>query len=240
MPNDPIANRSVLITGANRGIGQALVEEALRRGASHVYAGMRKPLDHPDERVTTLSLDVTDETQIQAAADTVDSLDVLINNAGVMLYDDLSDRTVIEQHLAVNLFGPLATTQAFLPHLTQSKGAVVNVSSVAALACVPMTPAYSISKAASFSLTQAQRAMLALHGVRVYAVLAGPVDTEMSRDIHIPKASPSSVAQAIFDGLAAGDEEIFPDPLSAPLQPSWAGSAVKHLQRQNAALLTAN
>jgi NAD(P)-dependent dehydrogenase (short-subunit alcohol dehydrogenase family) len=80
MSNDPIAGRSVLITGANRGIGQALVEEALRRGASRVYAGMRKPLDHPDERVTTLSLDVTDEAQIQSAAESVDALDMLIND----------------------------------------------------------------------------------------------------------------------------------------------------------------
>jgi NAD(P)-dependent dehydrogenase (short-subunit alcohol dehydrogenase family) len=239
MSIDPIADRSVLITGANRGIGKALVEEALRRGASRVYAGMRKPLDHPDERVTPLSLDVTDESQLQTAASVVDALDVLINNAGVMWYDDLSDRTVIEQHLAVNLFGPLATTQAFLPQLTESRGAVVNMSSVAGLACVPMNPSYSISKAASFALSQAQRAMLALHGIRVYAVLAGPVDTEMSKDIHIPKASPESVAAAIFDGLAAGDEEIFPDPLSAPLKPTWANGAIKHLQRQNAALLTA-
>jgi NAD(P)-dependent dehydrogenase (short-subunit alcohol dehydrogenase family) len=239
MSNDPIAGRSVLITGANRGIGQALVEEALRRGASRVYAGMRKPLDHPDERVTTLSLDVTDEAQIQSAAESVDTLDMLINNAGLMLYDDLGDRTVIEQHLAVNLFGPLATTNAFTPHLIQSQGAVVNISSVAALAAVPMNPAYSISKAAAFSLTQAQRAILSLQGVRVYAVLAGPVDTEMSKDIPIAKASPASVAEAIFDGLAAGDEEIFPDPLSAPLEPSWTNGAIKAIQRQNAALLTA-
>jgi NAD(P)-dependent dehydrogenase (short-subunit alcohol dehydrogenase family) len=102
-----------------------------------------------------------------------------------------------------------------------------------------MNPAYSISKAASFSLSQAQRALLAPRGVRVYAVLAGPVDTEMSRDIDIAKAPPESVARAIFDGLAAGDEEIFPDPLSAPLAPSWTDGAIKALQRQNAALLDA-
>lgn len=238
MSKDPIANRSVLITGANRGIGQALVEEALRRGASRVYAGMRKPIDHPDERVTPLSLDVTDDGQVQSAAESVDTLDVLINNAGIMLYDDLGDRTVLEQHLAVNLFGPLATTQAFLPHLKQSRGAIVNVSSVAALACVPMNPSYSISKAAAFSLAQAQRAMLTPLGLRVYAVLAGPVDTEMSKDIPIAKAPPASVAQAIFDGMAAGDEEIFPDPLSAPLAPEWATGTIKALQRSNAALLT--
>ena len=237
MSEDPIANRSVLITGANRGIGQALVEEALRRGASRVYAGTRRPLDHPDERVTTLSLDVTDDVQIELAAKSVDALDVLINNAGLLQYDDLGDRAILERHLAVNLFGTHATTQAFLPQLTRSRGAVVNVLSAAALAPVPVSPAYSISKAAAFSLTQSLRALLAPSGVRVYAVLAGPVDTEMSRDLDIPKATPESVARAIFDGVAAGDEEIFPDPLSAALEPGWTSGSVKALERQNAALL---
>src|SRR6202171_3096852 len=100
-----LAGRTVLVTGANRGIGQALVEEALRRGAKRVYAGTRQPLTHSDGRVTPLTLDVTDAAQIQAAVDRVESLDVLINNAGVALYDDLSDRAAVEQHLAVNLFG---------------------------------------------------------------------------------------------------------------------------------------
>src|SRR6202012_3635335 len=101
-----IAGKTVLITGANRGIGQALVDEALRRGATRVYAGTRQPLAHPDERVTPVSLDVTNAAQIQAAVERVESLDILINNAGVALYDDLSDRSVLERHLAVNLFGP--------------------------------------------------------------------------------------------------------------------------------------
>ncbi|RZU03261.1 short-subunit dehydrogenase [Kribbella rubisoli] len=232
-----IENRTVLITGANRGIGRALVEEALRRGAKRVYAGTRVALIHPDERVTYLSLDVTDQAQIEAAAKTVESLDVLVNNAGLAAYDNLGDRALLEQHLAVNLFGPHAMTSAFLPQLVESRGAIVNVLSVAALASLPMIPAYSISKAAAFSLTQSQRALLAPQGVRVHAVLTGPTDTEMSRDLDVPKASPESVARAIFDGVAAGDEEIFPDPLSAMLAPSWADGSVKALERQNAALI---
>jgi len=100
-----LAGRVVLVTGANRGIGQALVEEALRRGAKRVYAGTRQPLAHSDGRVTPLTLDVTNAAQTQAAADRVESLDILINNAGLALYDDLSDRAALEQHLAVNLFG---------------------------------------------------------------------------------------------------------------------------------------
>src|SRR6266404_4471580 len=206
-----IADRAVLVTGANRGIGQALVTEALSRGAKRVYAGTRQPMSHPDGRVTPLTLDVTDAAQIRAAAGKVGSLDILINNAGVALYDDLSDRAALEQQLAVNLFGTYGVTQAFLPLLTRSRGAIVNNLSLNALAPLPLIPAYSVSKAAAFSLTQSLRALLAGRGVRVHAVLTGPPDTDMSRGFDIPKASPESVARAIFDAVGNGEEDIFPD-----------------------------
>jgi NAD(P)-dependent dehydrogenase (short-subunit alcohol dehydrogenase family) len=235
-----IEDKTVLVTGANRGIGQALVEEALRRGARRVYAGTRQPLAHPDERVTPLILDVTDAAQIQAAVEAVESLDILINNAGVALYDDLSDRATIEQHLAVNLFGTYAVTQAFLPLLTQSRGAIVNGLSLAAFASLPIIPAYSISKAASFSLSQSLRALLAGQGVSVHSVMTGPTDTEMSRGLDVPKASPESVARAIFDGVEAGEEDIFPDPMSQSMAESWRGGAAKAMERQNASLMAAD
>ena len=234
-----IADRAVLVTGANRGIGQALVEEALRRGAKRVYAGTRQPLAHLDGRVTPLTLDVTSAAQVQAAADKVESLDILVNNAGLALYDDLSDRATIDRHLAVNLFGTYGVTQAFLPLLTGSRGAIVNVLSVNAFAALPLIPAYSISKAAAFSLTQSLRALLAGRGVRVYAVMTGPVDTDMSRGLDIPKASAESVARAIFDGVEKGEEDIFPDPMSQSMADSWRGGAAKALERQYAALLEA-
>ncbi len=234
-----IADKAVLVTGANRGIGQARVEEALRRGAKRVYAGTRQPLTHPDGRVTPLIMDVTDAAQIQAAVESVESLDLLINNAGVALYDDLSDRGALEQHLAVNLFGTYSVTQAFLPLLTLSRGAIVNVLSNTALAPLPFIPAYSISKAAAFNLSQSTRALLAGRGVRVHVVLAGPVDTDMSRDFDGPKASPESVARAIFDGVERGEEEIFPDPASASMADSWGNGAAKTLERQFAALVAA-
>ncbi len=234
-----IADKAVLVTGANRGIGKALVEEALRRGAKRVYAGTRRPISHPDTRVTPLILDVTNVAQTLAAVKEVESLDILVNNAGLALYDDLSDLAVLEQHLAVNLFGPYAVTQAFLPKLTRSRGAIVNVLSLAALASVPVIPAYSMSKAAAFSLSQSLRALLVAQGVSVHAVLAGPVDTEMSRDLDIPKASAESVARAIFNGVEQGEDEIFPDPMSASMAESWRGGAVKALERENAALIAA-
>ena len=234
-----IADQAVLVTGANRGIGQALVVEALRRGAKRVYAGTRQPLAHLDGRVTPLTLDVTNAAQIQEAVERVESLDILINNAGLALFDDLSDRAALERHLAVTLFGTYGVTQAFLPLLTRSRGAIVNVLSVAALATLPIVPAYSISKAAAFSLSQSLRALLAGRGVRVHAVLAGPVDTEMSRGFEVPKASPESVARAIFDGVERGEDDIFPDPMSQTMAESWRSGAVKALERQFAALAEA-
>ncbi len=232
-----IANKTVLITGANRGIGRALVDEALKRGARRVYAGTRGVLQDADERVKRLILDVTSAEQIQPAAKEVDALDVLINNAGVAIYDDLSKPEVIEQHLAVNLLGSLKMTHAFLPLLKRSKGAIVNSLSLAALATLPMIPAYSISKAAALSMTQSLRALLARHGVTVHAVFLGPVDTDMNRGLDIPKASPASAALGIFDGLERGEEEIFPDPASRPLAQGWNTGVIKSLERQFAAFV---
>jgi NAD(P)-dependent dehydrogenase (short-subunit alcohol dehydrogenase family) len=227
-----IQNKSVLITGANRGIGRALVNEALRRGAARVYAGTRRALEIADERVIPLALDVTNTSQIQHASDQVGELDLLINNAGIAIYDDLSNLEVIEQHMAVNFFGLLKVTQAFLPLLRRSKGAIVNNSSLAALAALPMIPSYSVSKAAAFNLTQSMRALLAGQGVTVHAVVLGPVDTDMNRGLEIPKASPESAAAAIFDGLEKREEDIFPDPVSQSVAEGWRAGVVKALERQ--------
>jgi NAD(P)-dependent dehydrogenase (short-subunit alcohol dehydrogenase family) len=228
-----LAGKTILVTGANRGIGQALATEALARGAKRVYACSRRPVAHPDDRVTPLRLDVTSTAQIQAAAGEVESLDMLINNAGLMLRDDLTDPAVLERHLAVNLFGTYAVTRAFLPAVTRSRGSVVNILSANALAPLPFViPAYSISKAAAFSLTQSLRALVAGQGVRVHAVLPGPVDTDMTRGSDIPKASPESVARAIFDAVDDEEEEIFPDPASAPIAARWRDSVGKELERQ--------
>jgi len=232
-----IADKAVLVTGANRGIGQALVEEALRRGAKRVYAGTRQPLAHLDGRVTPVTLDVTNAAQIQEAVERVESLDVLINNAGVAIYDDLSNLDVIEQHLAVNFLGLLKVTHAFLPLLRRSKGAIVNNLSLAALAALPVIPAYSISKAAAFNMTQSLRALLAGQGVTVHAVVLGPIDTDMNRGFEIPKASPESAALRIFDGLEKGEDEIFPDPASLSIAEGWRTGAVKALERQFAAFV---
>lgn len=227
-----VSSKVVLITGASRGIGKALVDEALKRGAKRVYAGMRNPQPHADKRVTVLTLDVTRAEQIQKVAAEVDHLDVLINNAGIALYDNLSDSKVIEQHLAVNLFGAFNVTRAVLPQLTRSRGAIVNNVSMMSLAPFPITPAYAISKAATFNLTQSLRALLAAQSVSVHAALTGPTDTDMTRGFEIPKASSQSTAQGIFDGLERGEEDIFPDPASQSIAEGWRKGVIKAMEKQ--------
>jgi NAD(P)-dependent dehydrogenase (short-subunit alcohol dehydrogenase family) len=234
-----MTDKTVLITGANRGIGQALVEEALGRGVGRVYAGARQPFRHPDARVTPLTLDITDQAQIRAAAERVEELDILVNNAGVGLYDDLTDRAALAEHLAVNLFGPFDMSQAFLPQLTRSRGSLVNVLSIAAMAALPVIPAYSVSKAAALSMTQSQRALLAGRGMSVHAVLVGPTDTEMSRGFEVPKVSPEYAARAIFDGVEQGEEEIFPHPMLEAAGEGWRTGEIKGLERQFATLVPA-
>jgi NAD(P)-dependent dehydrogenase (short-subunit alcohol dehydrogenase family) len=232
-----VANKTVLITGANRGIGRALVHEALRRGANRVYAGTRSPMPNPDQRVTPLTLDVTSVSEIERTAREIETLDILINNAGVAIYDDLTHLDAIEQHLAVNLFGLLKVTRAFLPLLKRSQGAIVNNLSLAALAALPVVPGYSISKAAAFNMTQSLRALLAADDVTVHAVLLGPIDTDMSRGLEIPKSSPESAAVGIFDGLEKGEEDIFPDAASQPLADAWRAGVAKTLERQFSAFV---
>ena len=204
-----------------------------------MYVGTRKPVADSDARITPVPLDVTNAAQIQLAVVDVGTLDVLVNNAGIALYDDLSDRGALEQHLAVNLFGTYSVIQAFLPLLSNSKGAVINNLSVNALAPLPLIPAYSMSKAAAFSLTQSLRTLLAERGVTVHAVLTGIVDTDMTRGLDAPKASTESVARAVFDGVENDDEDIFPDPMSGSLAQGWRSGPAKALERQYAALAVA-
>jgi NAD(P)-dependent dehydrogenase (short-subunit alcohol dehydrogenase family) len=233
-----IGDKTVLVTGANRGIGRALVEEALKKGAKRVYTGTREPWTHPDGRVMRLAIDVTNRTQIREAVRQIDALDVLVNNAGSYSLhgDDFTDRSLLERHLAVNLFGPYDMIEAFLPLLAGSRGTVVNVLSVASFAGVPFTPAYAISKAAAFSMTQSLRALLAKRGVSVHGVFPGPVDTDMTKGLDMPKASAESVARAIFDGIEKGEENILPDSMSVSLGESWRSGEAKALERQFAAM----
>ncbi|MBS0393666.1 MAG: SDR family NAD(P)-dependent oxidoreductase [Proteobacteria bacterium] len=227
-----IANRTLLITGANRGIGRALLEEALRRGARRIHAGVRGGFRHSDPRVTPLEFDVTDPRQVERAVAQVRELELLVNNTGILSADDLTDTDSIRRHIEVNVLGAARVTNGVLPLLKRTRGAIVNNVSLAAIAAVPATPGYSMSKAALASMTQSLRALLAHTGVTVHAAFIGPTDTGMSRGIEVAKATPGTTAQGIYDGLAEGQEDIFPDPMSRPLAHGWRDGIAKLLERQ--------
>jgi NAD(P)-dependent dehydrogenase (short-subunit alcohol dehydrogenase family) len=201
---------------------------------------MRSPVTFRDRRVTPLTLDVTSVAEIRRAATAVGALDILVNHAGVAMYDDLSDTDAIERHLRVNVIGALNMTNAFLPLLSRSRGALVNILSIAAVAPLPIIPSYSISKAAALSMTQSLRVYLERRGVTVHGVFVGPTDTDMNRGFDIPKASTESVARGIFDGVERGEEDVFPDVVSQSIADGWRGGVAKSLERQNAAFVPAS
>jgi NAD(P)-dependent dehydrogenase (short-subunit alcohol dehydrogenase family) len=217
----------VLVTGANRGIGRAFVTALPARGAATIYAAARDTSGladiGPDERIVPLTSDITHQADIDAAARQVDHLDLLINNAGSLTPVDLlaGDVALIEREMQVNCLGTLRVTRAFLPRLEASGGAIVNVLTVVALASMPPMAAYSASKAAAYSMTQAVRALLSARGVVVHGVFPGAVDTDMIRNIDMPQTSPAAVAQAVLTSVECGELDIFPDPMARQLQKLW-------------------
>ncbi len=211
-----------LVTGANRGIGRALVQALLGRGVQKVYAAARNPealQGLEDERVVPLRLDVTDADQIRAVVGAASDIELVFNNAGVALGRGIVESTVVDgarREMEVNYFGPLQLVHRLAPTLARNGGgAVINVGSAAGLTSLPFVPTYSASKAALHSLTQAARILLWAQGTSVFGVYAGPVDTDMARGLPFPKTPASDVAAAILDGIEAGEEDIFPDPFSA-------------------------
>jgi NAD(P)-dependent dehydrogenase (short-subunit alcohol dehydrogenase family) len=210
-----------LVTGANRGIGRALVEALLRKGVRKVYAAARNPealQGLEDERVVLLQLDVTDADQIRAVVEAVSDVELVFNNAGVVLGRGIAESTVVDgarREMEVNYFGPLQLLHHLAPTLARNGGgAVINVGSAAGLTSLPFVPTYSASKAALHSLTQAARILLGARGTSVFGVYAGPVDTDMARGLPFPKTPAPAVASAILAGLEAGEEDIFPDPFA--------------------------
>jgi len=218
-----------LVTGANRGIGLALVNALLERGAAKVYAAARRPetlaalAAESNGRVVPIRLDVTRPDQIRAAVDAAPDVSLLINNAGIvaLLGGEFADKawvTAGREEYEVNVLGTLAVTQAFAPTLAaQGGGTVANISSVAGLVAFGMLTSYSASKAALHSVTQATRGWLKAQGTYVAGVYPGPIDTDMAKAIDWDKTAPSVAASSILDGLERGDEEIFPDPTAQEL-----------------------
>lgn len=241
-----IRNSVALVTGSNRGIGRALVEALLDADAARIYAAGRAPRS-PDavvaldsERVIPLRLDTTDPAQITAAAEHASDLNLLINNAGTAAFGVLIDspREAITRDLETNYYGTLDMVRAFAPVLDSNRpGAIFNMITIVALASMPGLGGYNASKAAVWSLTQSIRADLAPRGVEVFGVYPGAVDTDMIRDLDMPKTSPRAIAAAVVSGIEAGSEDIFPDAMSAELYESWRTDH-KSVERQFAELQT--
>lgn len=206
------------VTGANRGLGRALVEVLLARGARRVYAASREGAPHSDSRVVAVRLDVTDPAQALEAAAAAPDVDLLINNAGVQASMSVlqSDPAALRRDLDVNYHGVINVVRAFVPVLEKSRRpAIANVLSMLALASMPVIGGYAASKAAAWSLTQSLRGELRAKGIRVHAVFPGPIDTDMSRHFEIPKTPPDVVARGAIDGIEAGHDDIAADPMSA-------------------------
>ncbi len=211
-----------LVTGANRGIGEALVQALLQGGARKVYAGARQPalldaLVAQDPRVVPLELDVTRPDHAQAAARRAADLTLLINNAGTAHYGVtlLDDAAVDNLHdeLDVNLFGMLHMFRAFWRVIVRNQGAIANILSGAALQHNPMLGSYSCTKAAALSMTVGMRSLLRERDILVSAVIVGGVDTRLARDVpgYALKTPPATVATAILAGIEQGDEDIDTD-----------------------------
>jgi NAD(P)-dependent dehydrogenase (short-subunit alcohol dehydrogenase family) len=239
-----IQNATALVTGANRGIGRALVAALLQAGAAKVYAAARdlsqlaETIALDPSRVVALRLDVSDPSSIEAAAAKASEVTLLVNNAGVLDFGSALDMPLeaIQRNFEVNFYGPLLMARAFAPVIArQGGGAIVNLSSVVALASMPGLAGYNASKAALWSLTQSLRGTLAPKGIAVHGVFPGPVDTDMAAEITFPKTSPAEVAHAIVSGVAEGSEDIFPDGMSRQVYDAWKADH-KAVERQFAAV----
>jgi NAD(P)-dependent dehydrogenase (short-subunit alcohol dehydrogenase family) len=215
-----IANAVALVTGSNRGVGAGFVDALFARGAAKVYAGARNPADLADararygDRLVPVTLDVTVQEDIEAAAAACPDVSLLISNAGIecsgaIVHDP--DPAKFHHVMAVNAFGPMHLTRAFAPHLERSTGAVAYVLSMAGLLNVAQSAAYSASKAACAQFALGVKADLGAKGVGVTIAYPGFIDTRMSSAFAFPKASPRQIAERTLDGVEAGTLSVFPD-----------------------------
>ena len=224
-----LSNKVVLVTGANRGIGAAIVHEMLKAGVAKIYATARDPKTLPsfgDARVIPLQLDITSDASVNAATHAAKDVDVLVNNAGTLAFGDYisSNWETFEDDMRTNFFGSLRVLRAFTPQFVARKaGTIANVSSVVGLSAVPMMAGYSASKAALHSLTQSLRGTLEKDNITVIGIYPGPVETDLAKEVPYPdKATPEYAAARIVQGIAEGQTYIFPDPLAQQVEQLWS------------------
>jgi len=231
-----------LVTGANRGIGRALVQALLKAGVKKIYSTARsseKLAQLPnDSRVVPLQVEVSDTRSVAALAMAAPDVTLLINNAGVLDFGPVLEAplTAFERNFATNFYGVLHMSRAFAPVIERSGGgAIVNVLTLVALASMPGLGVYNASKAAAWSLTQSMRANLASRKIEVYGVFPGAVDTDMLAAVEMPKTSPADIADAVLRGLTESSEDIFPDSMSSGLYAAWKADH-KAVERQFATM----
>lgn len=231
-----------LVTGANRGIGRALVQALLAAGVAKAYAAARsvEKLNGfaSDGRVTTVPIDVTDERSVSDLAKRASDVTLLINNAGVLDFGSVLEapQNAFERNFSTNFYGVLSMSRAFAPVIERNGGgAIANILTLVALASMPGLGVYNASKAAAWSLTQSLRAGLSGRNIAVYGVFPGAVDTDMLAGVEMPKTSPQDVAKAVVAGVSQSTEDIFPDPMSASLYEAWKKDH-KAVERQFAAM----
>ncbi len=224
MPGVSIKDKVVLISGSNRGIGKSFAIQALEMGAKKVYACARDEstlaelVEKYGDKIVPLTLDVTNQDHIDAAAAAAGDVEILINNSGMggggpVVNNPNKDGQRME--MEVNYFGMMNMSSALAPILkANGGGAIVNILSVAALSSFAFAPGYSASKAAGRSLTQALRVELGAQNTLVAGVFPGPVDTDMAKNVPMDKVSPDSVAVHVYEELAKGSEDIYPDPFA--------------------------
>lgn len=222
-----LSGKTVLVTGANRGIGFAIVKALLNKGVSKVYAGARDPKKLPDfgdTRVVPLTLDITNKEQVAAAALAAGDVNVLINNAGVAAFSSILDGplALVERDMNTNYFGTLDMVRTFVPVLEGKEGAaIVNVVTIAAFANFPIVGGYSASKSALFSLSQGIRTELASKAIAVHTVNPGPIDTDLAREFPTDKADTDQTAENILAGLENDEADIFPDEMGRQMFDVW-------------------
>ena len=209
-----LENAVALVTGANRGIGAEFVAQLRERGARKIYAASRTASSPGVDGVEPVRLDITDPSQVRAAADAAGDVQVLINNAGIstgtsVVFGDVAD---IRREMDTNFYGALLMTQAFAPILkANGGGAILNVVSALSWFTAPGAGAYAASKAAAWSLTDSARLELADQGTHVVGVYMGLVDTDMAAGLQAPKISPTMLAAAGLDAIESGLDEVLAD-----------------------------
>ncbi|MFT7879875.1 MAG: SDR family NAD(P)-dependent oxidoreductase [Sulfurimonas sp.] len=210
-------NKTVLITGANGGLGRAFVEGILEQKPKKLYCAARDIKSLEEIRglspmIEVIALDITDQDSISRAVAAIDSLDILINNAGVNTNSRLFDKSF--QDIEVNLKGTVNLTEAFFDKLKASQGKVVTITSILALVNLPLMANYAISKSALHSFTQALRAEFTLFGGEVYEVLPGPIETRMTEGFPMPKAKPEEIVKCVIEAIRNKKFEVYPDGFS--------------------------